>query len=147
MLNIGNFTSENNPCAGAGQVAAPGIDTWTSPAARTGRQALGASILTFVTIAAGVAADCVTDLPRRMAARMFSINDDEAYWRGWQIIKVHAGFGRRYRDPRFDTLVICARCLGTGIEVLEVIEMDMRCGICLGTGRLTIATADGALAG
>jgi hypothetical protein len=35
---------------------------------------------------------------------MFRTNDTEAYWRGWQIIRVHGGLGRVYRDPRFDTL-------------------------------------------
>jgi hypothetical protein len=35
---------------------------------------------------------------------IFRLNDLEARWRGWQITPVHAATGRRYRDPRFDTL-------------------------------------------
>jgi hypothetical protein len=35
---------------------------------------------------------------------MFATLDTEAYWRSWQITKSYAGVGRRYRDPRFDTI-------------------------------------------
>jgi hypothetical protein len=40
--------------------------------------------------------------PRRLADRLFVMNDTEAYWRDWQITKTHGGLGRRYRDPSFD---------------------------------------------
>lgn len=43
-------------------------------------------------------------IPRRMADRLFIWNNTEAYWRGWQITKTHAGISRRYRNPRFDTI-------------------------------------------
>ncbi|MBV9445247.1 MAG: hypothetical protein JO345_05040 [Streptosporangiaceae bacterium] len=99
-----------------------------------------ARIATFVTIAAGVVADRVTDLPRRMTGRLFAVNDDESYWRDWQIMKVHCGFGRRYRSPMFDTLVTCADCKGTGIGAIELAGLSLPCGICLGFGRLTVTT-------
>ena len=51
-------------------------------------------------------------IPRRLGDRLFAMNDAEAYWRDWQITKTQGGLGRRYRDPRFDTLAECPRCLG-----------------------------------
>jgi hypothetical protein len=86
----------------------------------------------FLAVSAAVIADCVTTIPRRMADRLFMPNDAEAYWRGWEITKIHGGLGRRYRDPMFDTLAACAQCggLGQGIE-------DMPCIGCFGTGRLS----------
>jgi hypothetical protein len=51
-------------------------------------------------------------IPRRLGDRLFAMNDTEAYWRDWQITKTPGGLGRRYRDPRFDTLAECPRCLG-----------------------------------
>jgi hypothetical protein len=40
--------------------------------------------------------------PGRLGDRLFAMNDNEAYWRDWQITRTHGGFGRRYRDPSFD---------------------------------------------
>jgi hypothetical protein len=139
------------------QGTAAEIDTWTKRAARTnpartdsarsdrreiGVNRRGARIAIFVTIAVGVVADCVTNLPRRMADRLFATNDDEAYWRDWQIIKVHCGSGRRYREPRFDMLVACTECKGTGIGGIELAGLTLPCGICLGAGRLTTAEGE-----
>jgi hypothetical protein len=69
---------------------------------------------------------------RRWGDRSFAMNDNEAYWRGWQITKTHGGLGRRYRDPRFDTLAACTRCEGTGVYA------DAPCEPCQGTGRITL---------
>ena len=69
---------------------------------------------------------------RRRGDRSFAMNDNEAYWRGWQITKTHGGLGRRYRDPRFDTLAACPRCAGTGVY------SGAPCGPCQGTGRITL---------
>ena len=69
---------------------------------------------------------------RRWGDRWFAMNDTEAYWRGWQITKTHAGLGRRYRDIRFGTLAACAQCAGAGSRA------DAPCGPCLGTGRITL---------
>ena len=116
--------------------ARPGTER--SRVAQTG---FNARFAPFVTTAVGLAADCAAGLPRRMAGRLFAINDDESYWRGWQIIKVHRGFGRRYRDPKFDTLLTCGMCKGTGLGAIELARLSLPCGVCLGTGRL--ATAEG----
>ncbi len=93
--------------------------------------ASGVRIRTFLTISAAVLTDCLTAIPRHMTDRIFLVNDAEAYWRGWQIIKIHGGLGRRYRDPAFDTLAACSQCAGAG----QGIE-DMPCITCFGTGRL-----------
>ncbi len=71
-------------------------------------------------------------IPRRLGDRLFAMNDNEAYWRGWQIIRIHGGLGRRYRDPRFDTLAECAKCQGAGAIA------KAPCLPCLGTGRITL---------
>jgi hypothetical protein len=59
---------------------------------------------TFLLVGAGVLADRLMSAPHRGCDRLFAINDAEAHWRGWQIISVHGGFGRRYRDPAFGTI-------------------------------------------
>jgi hypothetical protein len=46
----------------------------------------------------------LSDLPRRLGNRLFAMNDDEAGWRGWEVAVTAGGLGRRYRDPRFNTL-------------------------------------------
>jgi hypothetical protein len=140
VFNIGNFTSENNPCRSAATAAGPRIDTWTAAVIWSAARAPGDWIPAAVITAAGVAADWVTDMPRRMCDRLFAMNDTEAYWRGWQITKVHCGLGRRYRDPAFDSLALCAECRGTGFDVITMITA---CNGCLGAGRLTITLPDG----
>jgi hypothetical protein len=40
---------------------------------------------------------------RRIGARLFRMNDAEAHWRGWEIVELHGGMSRRYRDRRFAT--------------------------------------------
>jgi len=80
-------------------------------------------------LAAAVLLSWLAYILRRLGDRLFSWNDTEAYWRGWQITKVHGGLGRRYRDPRFDTLTGCPQCLGGRTST-----MDTPCAPCLGTG-------------
>jgi hypothetical protein len=106
MFNIGNFGYEDNP-------STPTIDTWT---------ALPRLLLLL---------EYLVSLPQRLGNRLFAMNDAEAGWRGWQAINAYGGLGRRYRDPRFDTLLECPQCQGTGIKADEV------CRACLGGGRLT----------
>jgi hypothetical protein len=74
---------------------------------------------------------CLAAFPGRLGGRLFVMNDTEAYWRDWQIIKTHGGLGRRYRDPRFDLLAECLKCRGAGSSA------DLPCPPCLGTGRTT----------
>jgi hypothetical protein len=88
---------------------------------------------TLIVIGAGVLVDKLAAGPRRAADRLFAMNDAEACWRGWQIVKLHGGFGRRYRDPLFDTLTTCAQCAGQGHGIEEV-----PCLCCFGSGRLRL---------
>jgi hypothetical protein len=133
VFNLSNVTREDKPCKSPRRAARAGIDTWTMVAAYARAPGTGVRIRTFLAVGAGVLADCLTSRPRRMADRLFAINDAEAYWRGWQIIRVHGGLGRRYRDPMFQTLASCAQCQGRG----QGIE-DMPCIRCFGSGRLTL---------
>ena len=70
---------------------------------------------------------------RRAGDLIFMVNDEEAYWRGWTVERRHAGLGRRYRNPLFDTLATCPHCRGLGITATESL-----CVKCTGTGRVTI---------
>jgi hypothetical protein len=117
VFNIGNFTCEDNPAQGAATAAITslrrprGQDTWTRP-----RRA--AEAVRRLKIAAG---DC-----------LFAMNDLEAAWRGWQVIREPGGFGRRYRDPMFDMFAACASCLGSGTDTGLTC---MACLACDGSGR------------
>jgi len=46
--------------------------------------------------------------------RLFAANDREAGWHGWEVTRYQGGLGRGYRDPRFDTLMSCPLCGGSG---------------------------------
>jgi hypothetical protein len=48
--------------------------------------------------------------------RAFAGADAEARRHGWQVYTIHFGFGRRYRDPRFDTPAACPGCHGRGVD-------------------------------
>jgi hypothetical protein len=147
VINISNFISEDNPprppggaagrltSAGATRAASRSAgardgdararfpDTWTRIRDTWTR------IRNAVTVVAWALAGWVSSIPRRWLDRLFEMNDAEAYWRGWQIVKVRGGLGRRYRDPRFDTLAACSRCGGAGSRA------GRPCSPCLGTGR------------
>lgn len=72
-----------------------------------------------------------------LAQRMFAAPDATARRRGWQVSPTPGGFGRRYRDPRFDTLTSCGECLGRGAK-----PASEPCPTCRGTGRITVRPAD-----
>ena len=156
VINISNFGNEDNPrwprgtaagrlmtagppvtapvagrSAGArtGEAGARNRDTWTRVRDTSTR------IWSALTVIAWVLAGSVSSIPRRWLDRLFEKNDAEAYWRGWQITRVHGGLGRRYRDPRFDTLAECSRCRGAGTGAGEP------CPPCSGTGRVEIEGA------
>ena len=109
MINASNFTSINKPSGRLGTPAEPTLPA--SPADRaladrphpddasTGR--LGA-LFTTGAAAARIMLSWLGALPGRLGDRLFAMNDNEAYWRDWQITRTHGGFGRRYRDPSFD---------------------------------------------
>jgi hypothetical protein len=133
MFNISSFINENNPDISAVRAAGPSFDTWTGQAARS-----RIANCTFFLIATTALSDYLANLPRRIGARLFAMNDAEAGWRGWQTINAYGGLGRRYRDPRFDALCECPHCQGTGTKA------DQECPACLGTGCLTGIGADAA---
>ncbi len=71
---------------------------------------------------------------RRLEAagnRLFSADDLTLLGHGWQIIPRRPGLSRRYRDPRFDTLISCPHCDGSGATD------GWPCPPCWGNGRLT----------
>jgi RecJ-like exonuclease len=70
---------------------------------------------------------------RRMGGRLFAVHDAQARQHGWQITLQRGGLSRSYRDPRFDLLVTCPDCRGTGIGA-----GDGQCHGCPGTGRLAL---------
>jgi hypothetical protein len=65
--------------------------------------------------------------------RLFDASDTAARQHGWQVSSIHRGFGRKYRDPRFDTLASCKDCRGCGI-----MPSGNSCQRCSGTGRIII---------
>ena len=124
MINISNYTSKDNPPWPAVQIAvirplgaAEGTD-------RAGGRPRGLRIRNVL--------HWLADLPRSWGDRWFAVDDAEAGRRGWQVIRVHRGLGRRYRDPRFAALAECLLCRGAGRFA------DGPCVPCLGTGRVTI---------
>jgi hypothetical protein len=78
------------------------------PADRAGGRRLGVRIRAALAIVGTIVGDWLASVARRVGYRLFAMNDDEACWRGWRIIQLYGGLGRRYRDPRFDTLAGCA---------------------------------------
>ena len=158
MINISNYTSEDN----TPRLAVPPPRTATAAGAPTRTAAGGllrdvrdgrdrrreralAGHLPFAAVrilvtAGRVLLSWLAAVPRRLGDRLFVTNDTEAYWRSWQITRIHGGFGRRYRDPRFDTLAECPKCYGTGRTQggPRSRAADLPCAPCLGTGRITL---------
>jgi hypothetical protein len=116
VINISNYAGNDNP----------------PPTVALVREREGRRVRDALALAVGMTLDWVAYFLRRSGDRWFARNDTEAYWRGWQITKTHAGLGRRYRDLRYDTLAACAQCAGAGVRA------DAPCGPCLGTGRITL---------
>jgi hypothetical protein len=120
VINISNHTSKDNPSFPTVQVALTTAEVTEYAGSRT----IGARIRNIL--------DRLAELPRRWGDLWFAMNDAEAGWRGWQATSMHGGLGRRYRDPRFDTVAECAQCQGFGFRA------DVPCAPCLGTGRVAI---------
>jgi len=97
-----------------------------------GRRRAGRRVRDALVLALDATLGWVSYLLQRWGDRWFTMNDTEAYWRGWQITKTRAGLGRRYRDLRYDALGACAQCAGAGVRA------DAPCGACLGTGRIDL---------
>jgi DnaJ-class molecular chaperone len=73
-----------------------------------------------------------TSAAHRIWDRLFAADDARARGRGWRVTVQRGGLGRSYRDPRFDLLVRCPECRGTGVAD------DRPCRMCPGTGRLAL---------
>ena len=67
--------------------------------------------------------------------QVFAVPDTHARRHGWQVTVTRAGFGRRYRDPRFDYLAPCTACNGQGCNL-----HGTTCSACHGTGRTVLDT-------
>jgi hypothetical protein len=142
VINISNFTSKDNPRwlqaepvrpASPGRPPGPPAAHVQAPGAgRAGTCSLGARTGNVFVVLAVFMLGWLAAIARRLGDRLFAMNDNEAYWRGWQITGVHGGLGRRYRDPLFDTLAECSQCHGAGVS------KDVPCAPCLGAGRITI---------
>ena len=97
MINSTNVLGKHNPQWSIGN--AP--ETIKVPDLRvTGVPNAGDAIRSAFAIAAA----WLAGLPRRIGRRLFHMNDLEARWRGWQVIELHGGLGRQYRDRRFDLI-------------------------------------------
>jgi hypothetical protein len=130
VINISNITSKDNPpwlpTEPARPVPAPPARPGNSKNSKNGMNAVSplcGRLCRILLIAGGMLLSWLA----RVGDRLFAANDNEAYWRGWQITRVHGGLGRRYRDPLFDTLAECQKCGGTG-----------PCAPCGGTGRIIV---------
>jgi len=147
VINISNSTSIDKPLwqleAPAGPKPRPGRGQRQPVAGRaaarrpapdgTGPRCLGA-----LATAGWIVLSWLAAVPRRLGDRLFAMNDTEAYWCDWEILETRCGLGRRYRDPRFDTLAECQdtlaecqECRGAGI-ISAVL-----CLPCAGTGLIT----------
>lgn len=109
VVNVSNFTSINKPLWPPGTPAEPPRPAGPADPAAAGRvypdgtetHGLGA-LFTTGAAAARIMLSWLAARPGRLGDRLFAMNDNEAYWRDWQITRTHGGFGRRYRDPSFD---------------------------------------------
>jgi hypothetical protein len=72
-----------------------------------------------------------------IAQQVFAGPNADARRHGWQITVTHGGFGRRYRDARFDYLVPCTACNSSSGD-----PCGTTCPACGGTGRIVLDPAD-----
>jgi len=112
VINTSNFTSINKPLwqpeAAAGPTRPSGPGEPGRAAARHLRPAGGVIRRLGAAATAGwIVLSWLAALPGRLGDRLFTMNDTEAYWRDWQIVKTRGGLGRRYRDPSFDLPADC----------------------------------------
>jgi len=77
----------------------------------------------------------------RLERHLFGDLDAQAGHDGWQVIRLRHGFGRRYRDHRFDLLSACPACAGNGSGSGSGSGSadGQPCEPCRGTGRVTRA--------
>lgn len=71
--------------------------------------------------------------------RIFAGEDAAARHRGWQVSRRSTGFGRIYRDPRWDLISECESCGGDGVSAVEP------CPSCAGRGTVRHDPSDAPL--
>jgi hypothetical protein len=74
--------------------------------------------------------------------RVFGGADADARRHGWQVCSVHFGLGRRYRDPRFDALLLRPDRHARGVD-----GCGDPCPGCCRAGRVGIGPPDGTHSG
>jgi len=151
VINITNITCQDNPPWPSAEPAGRPVDPARRIGSISGRigstagpigstadriGSIAGRIGSTVGLAAAVLLSWLAYIPRRLGDHIFTWNDIDAYWRGWQITKVHGGLGRRYRDPLFDTVAPCPQCQGGGANTKDG-RADIPCAPCLGTGRIS----------
>jgi DnaJ-class molecular chaperone len=72
-------------------------------------------------------------LVNALTRALFDASDAAARRYGWQVTSTRHGFGRLYRDPRFDAIRICPACRGHGVQT-----DGTECLRCRGSGRIVI---------
>jgi hypothetical protein len=136
VINISNYVSKDNtpwlPVRPVRAAAATGAPARTAAEDRSPGRRAGQILALGGPLVGRILLSWLAAVPRRLGGRLFAMNDAEAYWRDWQITRIHGGLGRRYRDLRFDTLAECPKCRGAGVTA------DLPCPPCLGTGRITL---------
>lgn len=83
----------------------------------------------------GSAATRLSRLRDRLGRWIFREPDLDALARGWEVHRP-TPFRRVYRDPRWNSVVTCVDCGGTGLCGAHA------CGVCNGRGTLRLAPAD-----
>lgn len=83
----------------------------------------------------GRAATRLSRLRDRVTQWVFRETDLDALARGWEVHQP-SPFRRVYRDPRWNSIVACADCGGTGLAGAHA------CDVCDGRGTLRLADAD-----
>lgn len=78
----------------------------------------------------------LAQLIKDLEDRLFAAEDARARRRGWQIFRSPTGFGRRYRDPRWDLVSECPQCTGEGWT------LSGSCGACHGRGTIWLDQVD-----
>lgn len=74
---------------------------------------------------------------RRAGAALFAKPDAQAIRNGWTVTQRRGGLSRTYRDPRFDLLIRCTSCGGSGFNHTAA---RGACATCGGSGRLVRTT-------
>lgn len=71
----------------------------------------------------------------RWVERLFVTDDAAAVARGWEVRRLPSGWGREYRDPRWDLIAACTACDGEGCQGAR------SCAECDGAGTVRTASA------